>query len=275
MGSGLVSYWLFSFLSLSRLPEIFRLDMSVRVVFYFPLAPDVSLASRRPRGYNLKCYRAFRRSLYFVICFLRHDFCPFFLSDSNTQDFSVSLHFSMYGFPFFSDSDTQDFSVFLTFSLYGLLFRTRHTGLECALLFYLVDVEFFVGRDIIKLLLTFDQCPCAYDLAFRTHRHMPSTAVASVPPFFFFGFLLAFPCWLVPRTVAFLAFRVHHCRPPLRLSRLVVSVQWHAISAFRLCFCLLLSFFRASIFPPSLPIKQGLTSFPRRLSLIHQVWVGL
>ena len=105
----------------------------VRVVLYLPLAPDVSLASLIPQLYNLVCVRCFSVLLNFVVCFLRHESFPSRFSDLFTQDFSVSLHFFLYGLLFFSDSHTQDSNVFLTFSFYDLLFRAWHTNRPGAL----------------------------------------------------------------------------------------------------------------------------------------------
>ena len=64
---------------------------------------------------------------------------------------------------------------------------------------------------------------------------------------------------------------------PLRFSRLIAYNETRFLPSFRLCFSVLLSVLLQRL-PPQLTLNSMLTRFnyhQRRLSLIHEVWVGL
>ena len=163
----------------------------VRVVLYLPLAPDVSLASLIPQLYNLMCVRCVSVLLNFVVCFLRHESFPSRFSDLFTQDFSVSLHFFLYGLLFFR-TRTHRTPMCSSRSLFMTFFSGLGTQTVRALFsFYYVDIKFFVGHDIIiKLLPTFHHFP-RFCITFRFGhtvtrlRRLRSVRSASFSPVFF------------------------------------------------------------------------------------------
>ena len=154
--------------------------------------------------------------------------------------FFLSLVFFGTIVPFYCRTHTQDFSVFLHFSSYGL-FRTRHTGLQCAL-----------------SSLTWNSS------LGTTYHHTPLTAVASAPPpsLFFLGFLRCvfqskfshFPACAMDSRVFIFILSIATDRP-LRFSRLIASNDVRYLPS---GFAFVFSFpFCFSTSPPSLPLTVG------------------
>ena len=141
-------------------------------------------------------------SFIWVFYFIRYG-CPFVALDMDTQNFSVFLRITFYSLPL-SDSDTPDLIVSLHFTLYGLhCLGLVHTGYQCVPPFlfvwssfldsntqnfnmffsYYVDTDFFAGYAIARLLSVFRSCatslpPSGLTLCFgrttiRLHRLWP------------------------------------------------------------------------------------------------------
>ena len=137
-------------------------------MFYFRLAPDVSLVADRKFTTLSANIHSGCLFMFLVVGFFRND-CPLLLSDSHTGHQCAPPFLFVWPFP-----------------------DSTHRTSVCS--FY-VDLEFFVKYDTVKLLPTFSPVLhfLRFALAFRTRRHTPSPVVANAPPpppfFFLLGFL--------------------------------------------------------------------------------------